>query len=350
MAIEPWVSPTIDRPVLHLPILNDATANEWSLTQKSPQNISISVTPDFIAAYTQRPLSDSASDIAAAIAAMTPTFMTLICSGREQVHTDTKTHPADFVTDMDLGIEMLLRMWINRFFPSDLIIGEEGSKPAIGKSDTVWYLDPVDGTNNYVKGSPMVGLNIGVLKAGKPFVSCIGLPFQNQFFIGNCETRQVTKWQDGKAELFHFHPYSGPLILGTEFSWDHHLEQTQKIAKAANAEMLRTKSICQNLTQLLLGNLSAFYKVNVKLWDIIAPLCILEWATNDYFTLSLIFPPEGNQYVIDELIFDHPFSNSDALIQRLNHVHAGSCKSGIILVAPHSFSHLKDLVFEQYVA
>lgn len=349
MPTKNWISPVPEHPVLYLPILNDSIATDWSKVKSSAQNISIPVSEKFVAAFTHGPKSNSPGDVADAISQLVPGLMDLIRYGREKVNPQTKSHPKDFVTEMDLGIEMLLRMWINRFFPGHLIIGEEGAKPSISDSDFVWYLDPVDGTANYVSGSDMVGLNIGILKAGKPWVSCIGLPFQNQFFIGDSDSRKVRFWSNGNVSTFDFQPHPGPVVLGTEFSWDHHITQTQKIEENGKVSILRTKSICQNLAHLLLGKSSAFYKVNVKLWDIIAPLSILHWAAQDYLRIELIYPPSGTRYQLNNLVFDTPFSNSSSLINRINEVNQTESKSGIVLVYPESFSQLKSLVFDQYV-
>lgn len=56
----------------------------------------------------------------------------------------------DIVTAYDKELEQYLRGEISRAFPGDRIVGEEF--PATGEAGigAAWYLDPIDGTNNFV--------------------------------------------------------------------------------------------------------------------------------------------------------------------------------------------------------
>lgn len=67
------------------------------------------------------------------------------------VRTDTKSSPADLVTDADRAAEQLVvnRLWEQR--PDDGVLGEEGTTTA-GTSGRTWVIDPVDGTFNFVAG------------------------------------------------------------------------------------------------------------------------------------------------------------------------------------------------------
>lgn len=56
------------------------------------------------------------------------------------------------VTIADRDNERLLREMIEREFPSDGIIGEEGARKA-GTSGRRWTVDPIDGTRDFVRGN-----------------------------------------------------------------------------------------------------------------------------------------------------------------------------------------------------
>lgn len=65
------------------------------------------------------------------------------------------------VTDADRGAERILRARIESTFPDDTIVGEEyGVKT--GTSGWTWYLDPIDGTQAFVRGVPLFGMLIGI--------------------------------------------------------------------------------------------------------------------------------------------------------------------------------------------
>ena len=67
------------------------------------------------------------------------------------VHAETKAD-ASPVTIADKENERLIREAIEREFPADGILGEEGSSKA-GTSGRRWIVDPIDGTRDFVRGN-----------------------------------------------------------------------------------------------------------------------------------------------------------------------------------------------------
>lgn len=67
---------------------------------------------------------------------------------------ETKANRTDLVTQMDRGIEKDFVERIRAHYPNDLIVSEEGYGDEIEKvtlaGNTVWFLDPIDGTLNFV--------------------------------------------------------------------------------------------------------------------------------------------------------------------------------------------------------
>lgn len=67
------------------------------------------------------------------------------------------------VTIVDRSSERLVREWIERRFPADGIFGEEyGSvRTAAGRR---WIIDPIDGTESFIRGVPFWGCLVAVLE------------------------------------------------------------------------------------------------------------------------------------------------------------------------------------------
>ena len=82
----------------------------------------------------------------------------------------------DPITNADRESQEFLREAIQREYPDHGIIGEEDLCQEPRKSKTVWVLDPLDGTKNFMNGLPIYGVSIGVLEEGKPIVGAISLP------------------------------------------------------------------------------------------------------------------------------------------------------------------------------
>ncbi|HHU44101.1 MAG TPA: inositol monophosphatase family protein [Actinomycetales bacterium] len=82
----------------------------------------------------------------------------------------------DFATEVDLAIERRLRELLQHFtgFP---VYGEEyGGSGADPLQDTVWVVDPIDGTTNYAAGFPMCAILVALLHKGEPVVALASMP------------------------------------------------------------------------------------------------------------------------------------------------------------------------------
>jgi histidinol-phosphatase len=80
-----------------------------------------------------------------------------------------------FVTQADRGIEQELRARIADEFPDHGIVGEE-----FGTSDpdasVRWYLDPIDGTHNFMRGVPLFGTLLGIERDEELQVGVVSAP------------------------------------------------------------------------------------------------------------------------------------------------------------------------------
>ncbi len=66
------------------------------------------------------------------------------------------------VTAIDLEIEQKLVSYIRTHFSDDTIVGEEGDGHR-GVSDFVWHIDPIDGTDNFLRKIPFCAISVARL-------------------------------------------------------------------------------------------------------------------------------------------------------------------------------------------
>jgi histidinol-phosphatase len=80
-----------------------------------------------------------------------------------------------FVTEADRAIEEELRARIADAFPDHGVVGEE-----FGTSDPDaairWYVDPIDGTHNFMRGVPLFGTLLGIERDGELQVGVVSAP------------------------------------------------------------------------------------------------------------------------------------------------------------------------------
>jgi len=80
-----------------------------------------------------------------------------------------------FVTQADTSIERLIRERLADAFPDHGLIGEEYGVES-GDASVRWYIDPIDGTHNFIRGVPLFGTLLGVERDGELQASVMSAP------------------------------------------------------------------------------------------------------------------------------------------------------------------------------
>ncbi|MFP7494215.1 inositol monophosphatase family protein [Terribacillus saccharophilus] len=79
----------------------------------------------------------------------------------------TKSSPKDLVTKMDKAVETFFLTKIGETYPSHKVLGEEGIGKAVSETKgTVWIIDPIDGTMNFVHQKSNFAISIGIVHEG----------------------------------------------------------------------------------------------------------------------------------------------------------------------------------------
>ena len=81
--------------------------------------------------------------------------------------------PGDWVTDVDTSSEEAVRESLERDWPSLPVFGEEGGGE---RGDVGWFVDPLDGTANFLHGFPAVGVSVALVQLGVPVVGVVHAP------------------------------------------------------------------------------------------------------------------------------------------------------------------------------
>lgn len=108
------------------------------------------------------------------------------------------------VTDADRGAEKLMRDRLTERFPDDAIVGEEWGEKA-GTSGRTWFLDPVDGTEAFVRNVPLYGTLVSAARDGQRIadVGVIYMPAISQIVFAS---KDGGAWTARKVESFATSP------------------------------------------------------------------------------------------------------------------------------------------------
>lgn len=88
------------------------------------------------------------------------------------------------VTRADREASDLLCAAIGAAFPDDLIVSEEAAEAAsrLGTVDRVWFIDPIDGTNDFIQRQPGFAVMLGLCVAGRPTVGVVFQPMTDKLY------------------------------------------------------------------------------------------------------------------------------------------------------------------------
>ncbi len=87
----------------------------------------------------------------------------------------TRKPDRTYVTEADQAIERLIRERIRAVYPDHGFVGEEYGDEE-GSAGVRWYIDPIDGTHNYIRGVPLFGTLLAVEVDGELQVGVMSAP------------------------------------------------------------------------------------------------------------------------------------------------------------------------------
>jgi myo-inositol-1(or 4)-monophosphatase len=100
----------------------------------------------------------------------------LVSGYRSRPHADEKGR-ADLVTEFDRLSETYIRERLALLTSEIPVVGEEQtSESDVRPPGLVWYVDPLDGTTNFVHGHPFFNVSIGLMQDGEPVVGAVVAP------------------------------------------------------------------------------------------------------------------------------------------------------------------------------
>jgi histidinol-phosphatase len=116
--------------------------------------------PDWSASLARAPEAELDAWLALAHAACDEADAIARSTFRRDLEISTKPDRT-LVTQADKAIERAIRTRISAVHPDHGLVGEEYGTEA-GEAPTRWYIDPIDGTHNFVRGVPLFGTLLAV--------------------------------------------------------------------------------------------------------------------------------------------------------------------------------------------
>lgn len=191
----------------------------------------------------------------------------------------------NLVTTADVESERAIVAAIRSAFPSDAILGEEGTAGSL-EADRLWVVDPLDGTNNFAHGLEQFAVSIGFYEHGQPKVGVVYHPTRGEWYwsvVGEgayreSEQNSATRMLVSTAERLD------QSLIGCGFFYDRGamMEATLKsigdLFRAQIHGIRRFGAASLDLCMVASGALDGFFEYELAPWDFAAGRLILSEA------------------------------------------------------------------------
>jgi histidinol-phosphatase len=180
------------------------------------------------------------------------------------------------VTIADREAETVIKKTIQKSFPGHGFLGEETGMT--GNSDgPVWIIDPIDGTKNFIKGIPLFGILIALQREGVLEFGVSNVPGMNEFMYGQKGLGAFLNKQNVRVSNISTLEKSTVSCGGLKHFWANGKSQgLERIIKLAGRMRVFGDAYAYHLVAS--GRLEAVVETKIKIWDIAAPIAIIEAA------------------------------------------------------------------------
>lgn len=199
----------------------------------------------------------------------------------DRLDVGSKSSATDLVTQMDRAAEDLVRRTLLSERPDDSVVGEEGgTADAVGTSGVTWWVDPIDGTTNYVYDHPGYAVSVAAEVDGRTVAGAVADPTHDRTYGASAGSGAWCAPGDGtdaSTRALLRIPSPPPLeraLVATGFSYDslRRAEQGRVVAGLLPRvrDLRRMGAAALDLCSVAAGRVDAYYESGLQHWDLAA--------------------------------------------------------------------------------
>jgi len=184
----------------------------------------------------------------------------------------------DFVSEVDHAAEEAIIRLIRRHYPDHAFLAEESGR--FGNADTLWIIDPLDGTTNFLHGFPTFAVSVACQQKGRLEHAVVYDPMSQELFTAS--RGSGAHLDNRRIRVSKQRALEGALI-GTGFPYrantrfmDCYLAMLKAVMEHT-AGVRRPGAAALDLAYVAAGRTDAFWEIGLSPWDTAAgTLLILE--------------------------------------------------------------------------
>lgn len=175
----------------------------------------------------------------------------------------------DYVTATDRESESAILEVLARETPGIAVLAEEVGGT---RSGTMWAVDPLDGTTNFTRGFPVVGVSVALLENGRPVVGVVLAPYLdvefsmshgNGAFLNGERLPRHRMVDPSSAVVATGFPFRNKQLLPRYLSmFDGALGRFEDLRRAGAAAL--------DLAWTASGTFDGFFELSLNTWDVAA--------------------------------------------------------------------------------
>ena len=196
----------------------------------------------------------------------------------ERLQVDRKQHN-DFVTEVDQQAEAAIIETLSEAYPDHGFLAEEtGSHNP--EAESIWIIDPLDGTTNFIHGFPQYAVSIALAVAGVTQQAVVYDPSRDELFTA---TRGSGAYLDRRRLRVAAETRLTNALLGTGFPYreDQDLETYLRVFAEMSRQctgLRRPGAASLDLVYVAAGRYDGFFESDLKPWDMAAGALIVAEA------------------------------------------------------------------------
>lgn len=193
-----------------------------------------------------------------------------------------KSCPSDLVTEVDRKAEDLITAGLHLRYPAHSVIGEENEGAAAASRDGfTWYVDPLDGTTNFVYGIPFCCVSIGLAHSGRMVAGVVFDPLRDECFTASAGGGAFLNGRAVRVDLSRKRLMEGLIVTGYPSNKEFNsrllrINYHRIIEGCANLRALGAAAL--ELAYVACGRLTGFWENTLRPWDVAAGSLLVEEA------------------------------------------------------------------------
>jgi len=183
------------------------------------------------------------------------------------------------VTAADRAASELIVAGLRQAFPDDVVVSEESADDlARLTAERVWYVDPIDGTRDFIKGREGFAVMIGLCVAARPVLGVVYQPTQDRLFRADPDGGAWFEAPGAEPRRLAVSTIDQPEAIRMVVSRSHRSPVIDEVKSALGiSDELNIGSVGLKLGLIALGERDLYVNPfpRCKSWDTCAPEAIL---------------------------------------------------------------------------